>query len=262
MAEGDEKFSVEDDARELDEDYDRAVQRDAAEDEPTERGRSFLPKREQSGTDYAAIATAEIERRAQAAKWAIDLLKQYGYRVDRQGYGEIFFSAKDINAALNYAKTNEERAALAALPQVLKRGIEIGRHNNHKSRTKQTITFAAPVSLNGIRGNMAVVVNRNGNHFYAHRIVLPDGTVFSFSSEKTDATPGPSRGVTVTGSLAETTSAAPIISLADDSADVKQRFSIDDDAEYLSIAEKYRDGTATEEETEQLRQMVDEAAKN
>lgn len=30
--------------------------------------------------------------------------------------------------------------------------------------------------------------------------------------------------------------------------------------EYLSVAEKYRDGTATEEETEQLRKMVDEAA--
>lgn len=43
------------------------MQRDAAENEPTERGVSFLPKREQSGTDYAAIATAEIERRAQEA---------------------------------------------------------------------------------------------------------------------------------------------------------------------------------------------------
>lgn len=42
------------------------------------------------------------------------------------------------------------------------------------------------------------------------------------------------------------------------------RFSIDDenDAAYHSLAEKYRDGKATEEETEQLRQMVDEAAKN
>jgi len=47
-----------------------------------------------------------------------------------------------------------------------------------------------------------------------------------------------------------------------DGEDIKQSFSIDDGAEYLSIAEKYRDGTATEEETEQLRQMVDEAAKN
>ncbi len=36
---------------------------------------------------------------------------------------------------------------------------------------------------------------------------------------------------------------------------------IADDADYLSVAEKYRDGTATEEETEQLRQAVEAAAK-
>ena len=62
------RYSVEDDAAELDEDYRRAVQRDAAEDEPTEKGRSFLPQRDAAlGTDYAAVATEEIERRAKEA---------------------------------------------------------------------------------------------------------------------------------------------------------------------------------------------------
>lgn len=37
--------------------------------------------------------------------------------------------------------------------------------------------------------------------------------------------------------------------------------SLDTDAAYLSVAEKYRDGTATEAETEQLRQAVEAAAK-
>ena len=32
------------------------------------------------------------------------------------------------------------------------------------------------------------------------------------------------------------------------------------DSEYISVAEKYRDGTATEEEAEQLRDMVEQAA--
>lgn len=51
-------------------------------------------------------------------------------------------------------------------------------------------------------------------------------------------------------------------SIAKDAKDVKQRFSVEDDAVYTALAEKYRDGTATEAEAEQLRQMVDEAAKN
>lgn len=141
--------------------------------------------------------------------------KKTGYAVDRQGYGKISFSPKDINYAMNYADTPAEQAAIAVLPQVLKRGIEIGRHADHKGRQKNTATFAAPVELNGTRGNMAVVVNRNGDHYYAHRIVMPDGTAFVFSDEKENATREPSRGVTVSSSLAKTISVASADSIPD-----------------------------------------------
>lgn len=157
--------------------------------------------------------------KSEAAKWAIEILKQTGYQVDRQGYGVIRFNAKDINRGANYADTSAEKAALAALPAVLKKGIEIGGHANHKAREKQTVTFAAPVELNGIRGNMAVVVNKRGDHYYAHRIVLPDGKAFVFS-EKNNATREPSRGVTVSGSLAETTSVASKDSISNSAENV------------------------------------------
>lgn len=157
--------------------------------------------------------------KSEAAKWAIETLKHTGYQVDRQGYGVIHFNAKDINRGANYADTSAEKAALAALPAVLKKGIEIGGHANHKAREKQTVTFAAPVELNGIRGNMAVVVNKRGDHYYAHRIVLPDGKAFVFS-EKNNATREPSRGVTVSGSLAETTSVASKNSISNSAENV------------------------------------------
>lgn len=157
--------------------------------------------------------------KSEAAKWAIETLKRTGYQVDRQGYGVIHFNAKDINRGANYADTSAEKAALAALPAVLKKGIEIGGHANHKAREKQTVTFAAPVELNGIRGNMAVVVNKRGDHYYAHRIVLPDGKTFVFS-EKNNATREPSRGVTVSGSLAETTSVASKDSISNSAENV------------------------------------------
>ena len=157
--------------------------------------------------------------KSEAAKWAIETLKRTGYQVDRQGYGVIHFNAKDINRGANYADTSAEKAALAALPAVLKKGIEIGGHANHKAREKQTVTFAAPVELNGIRGNMAVVVNKRGDHYYAHRIVLPDGKAFVFS-EKNNATREPSRGVTVSGSLAETTSVASKNSISNSAENV------------------------------------------
>lgn len=169
-----------------------------------------------------ASVPTDLKSKDAAAQWAAERLKSSGYKVDRQGYGDIYFSKKDMDKGLRYADTAEEKAALAVLPQVLKRGIEIGGHANHKGRTKQTITFAAPVELNGTRGNMAVVVNKNGNHYYAHRIVLPDGTAFRFSEEgKSNAAQELSRGVTVSGSLADTTSAASENSIPKDGKHVK-----------------------------------------
>ena len=187
-----------------------------------------------------ASVPTDLKSKDAAAQWAAERLKSSGYKVDRQGYGDIYFSKKDMDKGLRYADTAEEKAALAVLPQVLKRGIEIGGHANHKGRTKQTITFAAPVELNGTRGNMAVVVNKNGNHYYAHRIVLPDGTAFRFSEEgKSNAAQELSRGVTVSGSLADTTSAASKNSIPKDGKHVK--YSAESDEFYERLDEELAD---------------------
>ncbi len=200
-------------------DYDQET---ASIKEQVENSREVL-----NAMDVVARASVPTNLRTKdsAAAWAAERLKSTGYRVDRQGYGEIYFSKKDMDKGLRYADTAEEKAALAVLPQVLKRGIEIGDHANHKNRVKQTVTFAAPVELNGTRGNMAVVVNRNGNHYYAHRIVMPDGSVFHFSGNAKNAAQELSRGVTVSGSLADTTSAASKDSIRGESKNVKQRYS-------------------------------------
>ena len=161
-----------------------------------------------------------LKNKDDAAKWAVNELKKTGYQIDRQNYGKIFFDKNDLDQGLRYADTPEEKAAIVALPYVLKRGIKIGEHDDHKKRTKKTITFAAPVELNGIRGNMAVVVNKHGNSYYAHRIVLPDGSVFKFS-EKNNAAQELSQGVAVSSSLAKTTSAASEISVPNLAAGVK-----------------------------------------
>lgn len=155
-----------------------------------------------------------LAKKDEAAKWAFGILDRIGYEVDRYGFGKIYFDKRSIDKGLRYADTPEEKAAIIFLPKVLKRGIEIGTHDNHKDREKATITFAAPVEMNGIRGNVAVVVNRNGNNYYAHRIVLPNGKNFVFGN-KEDAARELQRGVTENGSLANATSAASANSLAD-----------------------------------------------
>ena len=216
-----------------------------------------------------ASVPTDLKSKDAAAQWAAERLKSSGYKVDRQGYGDIYFSKKDMDKGLRYADTAEEKAALAVLPQVLKRGIEIGGHANHKGRTKQTITFAAPVELNGTRGNMAVVVNKNGNHYYAHRIVLPDGTAFRFSEEgKSNAAQELSRGVTVSGSLADTTSAASENSIPKDGKRVKYSAFNEDVAQQLAGEERGKvkfsaedEGDEWNRELERMPESVQEAVR-
>ncbi len=83
-----------------------------------------------------------------------------------------------------YIDTDAEKVSIIAVYRVLKRGIKIGEHGNHKLRGKHTITFAAPVELNGVRGNMAVVVNMRNNRYKVHRILMPDGSGFTYENKK------------------------------------------------------------------------------
>ena len=158
-------------------------------------------------------------------------------------FGEIYFDEKSINDGADYADTAAEKAALVALPYVLKRGVKIGEHINHDNRGKHTITFGAPVELNGTRGNMGVVVNVRNGKYYTHRILLPDGTQFVFDNQKADREP--SRGVVTSDSLAKTTGSASENKIADKSVSVNSnlgRTSIDLTSDALGV-DAYKDDT-------------------
>ena len=43
--------------------------------------------------------------------------------------------------------------------------------------------------MNGVRGNMAVVVNMRNNKHYVHRILTPDGSEFVFDVKRKDTEP-------------------------------------------------------------------------
>ena len=156
-------------------------------------------------------APENLRGRQDTMAWVQKVLPNYHGSVDTKLLGKVTFEKEEIAAGLRYAKTPEERAAIATVPMVLKRGIEVGEHSNHKGRKKHTVTIAAPVEINGVRGNVGVVVSMSNGKYYAHRILLPNGEMFQFGGgEKNEAARGPQRGVTVSGSLANATSAASI----------------------------------------------------
>ncbi len=149
-------------------------------------------------------------------KKIVNSLKKTGYRVDNPDIGVIDFDEKMLNRSLNYIQTDAEAAAYQALPMVLKRGIEISGHGNHKGRDYETLTIAAPVELNGKRGNMAVVVMKTkGNRYKVHRILTPEGTAFALP-EMTNAEP--TTVGTVTSGSQSLGGSAPAISSASENS--------------------------------------------
>ena len=162
----------------------------------------------------------------QKRAWAEAEALKYGNRVDRQGYGSIEVSRKDVNSALNYLQSDGEIAAFTALPHVLKRGKEIYREADHKGRGYSTVTFAGPVEINGTRGNMAVVVRETSkNHYDMHRIVMPDGSAFTFA-EKTNAETGPTAATSSKEALTQPTASTSKTSIPADGVNVKSQFSL------------------------------------
>jgi len=145
--------------------------------------------------------------KAKSKGWILPILEKRNYRVRRQDIGEIVFDKKRVNMSLNYLKNDGELAAYAALPNVLEHGRTISNRDDHKGRGYGTVTIAAPVEINGIRGNMAAVVRLNdtGNYYKVHRILMPDGTQFVYENEKSTAEPA---GAATNGAVTSPTDSA------------------------------------------------------
>lgn len=121
-----------------------------------------------------------------AKKMAVEEFKNFGSQIDRQGFGIILIGKDEIGTGIGYVHTPAERAALLTVPKVLKRGKIIYEKDNHKGNGFPTVTIAAPVVINGKKVVVAAVVQKTGkNKYHAHRVLLPDGSVFVL--EKTDA---------------------------------------------------------------------------
>lgn len=116
--------------------------------------------------------------------------------VHREGFGDVLFDRKRVNKGFNYLPGRKGSAgrnllgqaytvAVTLAPQVVQSGIEINHHINHKNYGHDTWTFAAPVQIDGERGNLAVVVKKTSNNYYdVHSILTPDGGLMVLDATK------------------------------------------------------------------------------
>ena len=121
--------------------------------------------------NYTKITDKEVLR-----KRLMEEFSNLGGVIERQNFGKILFGKNEIREGTNYANKDAEYAAFFAVPKVLKRGKLISGHNDHKGQSFRTVTFAAPVEINGENYIVGVIVKETGKYRYkAHRILLTSG---------------------------------------------------------------------------------------
>lgn len=126
----------------------------------------------------AEISKQDITADFRAAmKGLKEALLATGGAVKRDNFGTIQIDSR-IKQAGAYLKNTAEISALAVVPQVIKEGIEISSHSDHKGRQYRTWTIAGRVNVAGKSGVVAVVIKETTDKFYkVHRVFTPDGDI-------------------------------------------------------------------------------------
>lgn len=106
-----------------------------------------------------------------------DFFKSIGNKVFRNGLGDVEFGEYGIGGILNHRPINRAKAvSIAAVPDVIRNGRQIGYDPNWKGRGYESYTFAAPVTVNGTQVYVAAVVNKlPNNKFYLSEMVDSEG---------------------------------------------------------------------------------------
>jgi len=131
-----------------------------------------------------------ITRNNLLIKDIIKMFKEYGYAIERENFGKIEVKPEQLKRGISYLHTDGEKAAMYAIYRVIKHGKIISGHDDHKSRSYDTVTIAAPIEINKEKAIMGVVIRlNNGAEYYTHRILNTDGTKFKIKEIKNDAEP-------------------------------------------------------------------------
>ena len=155
--------------------------------------------------------------------WANEIAGNIKKSVYREGLGNVLLNSKAIKTGLRYINDPLQKAAFAAVPDVIEKGIEINYHEKHKGGNVDSHTFAAPIIMDGEKDILTVVVrySHNENRYKTHKVFLPDGSVLAFGKEKAEVATTPERNP-----LQERTYSASDENIPQKGEDVNRNYSV------------------------------------
>lgn len=111
-----------------------------------------------------------------------------GNKVIRENFGAVELTKSGARATVQHGNSKAKQVAVAAVPEVIQKGKQIGHEQNWQGRGYDTYVFAAPVEIDGTKLYEGVIVReytrQNGmKNFYVHEVCWTDGSYVTFDTE-------------------------------------------------------------------------------
>lgn len=116
----------------------------------------------------------EIPKEGKIVDRIMAFVDKEGNVVNRKGFGNVIFSKARIkNSMIGHRSSDIKIESFAAVPDVIKNGMQIDYQSNWKNRSYDTYVFAAPVGYKGTRIYMGVIVQKDNqsNRYYLHEVI-------------------------------------------------------------------------------------------
>lgn len=108
-----------------------------------------------------------------------DYFESIGNSVIREGFGTVELKRKNAQQTVRHGNSKAKQAAVAAVPEVIQKGTQIGYEENWMGSGFDTYVFAAPIEMNGEKIYEGVIVRaylKDGRKtFYVHEVCWTDG---------------------------------------------------------------------------------------
>ena len=111
---------------------------------------------------------------------AEEYFNSIGNKAERKGFGTVQMNRSEANNTIRHGNSRAKQAALAAVPEVIAKGKQIGYEENWLGKGFDTYVFAAPIEMNGTKLYKGVIVRaylHDGRKtFYVHEVCWTDGS--------------------------------------------------------------------------------------
>lgn len=140
----------------------------------------------------AEVHGTELNKELRPVDAAMEFVNSFGGSITREGFGVVRFSKTKIKSGLvGHGLGNAKMETFAAVPAVIRNGVQIGHADNWKDSHKESFVFAAPVTYRNAKSYVGVIVERDSQSgmYYVHEVVDNNGNVFAFDSKKEESAP-------------------------------------------------------------------------